>query len=57
MPTDVTAYLLFMAGSAILCFALFVFSARRQMKLSGGRAAALGAVSLGLGVLLGLVCA
>lgn len=57
MPTDVTAYLLFMAGSAVFCFALFAFSARLQMKLSGGRAAALGAVSLGLGILLGLVCA
>ena len=54
MATDLTAYLLFMAGSAVLCFVLFAFAAGRQMKLSGGRAAALGAVSLGLGVLLGL---
>ena len=57
MATDITAYLLFMAGSAVLCFALFAFAAGRQMKLSGGRAAALGAVSFGLAVLLGLVCA
>ena len=54
MRTDLTAYLLFMAGGAVLCFALFALSARQRMKLSGGRAAALGAASLGLGVLLGL---
>ncbi len=56
MATDITAYLLFMAGSAVLCFALFVFSAKRQMKLSGRRAATLGAVSFGLAVLLGVFC-
>ena len=57
MNTDVTAYLLFMAGSVVFCFLLYVLAARRQMKLSGGRAAALGAVSLGLGIVLGTACA
>ena len=50
MNKDVAAYLLFMAGSAVLCALLYALSARRQMKLAGGRSATLGAVTLGLGI-------
>ena len=52
MKTDAAAYLLFMGISAVLCFLLFGFTARKQMKLAGSRAAALSAVSFGLGILL-----
>ena len=54
MNTDIRAYLLFMAGSAVVCFLLYALTARRRMGLSGNRTAALGALSLGLGILLGL---
>ena len=54
MAADITAYLLFMAGSAVFCFALFAYMAGRQVSLSGGQAVALGAASLGLGIVLGL---
>ena len=57
MNTDITAYLLFLGGSALVCFLLYALGARRRMQLGGGRAAALGALSLGLGIVLGLVCA
>lgn len=55
MKTDAMSYLLFLAGSALLCYVLFAFSARRRMRLGAGRAAALSALSLGLGILLGLI--
>ena len=55
MVTDTTAYLLFMAGSAVLCFSLYAFAAQRQMHMAGGRAAALGTLSLGLGIPFGIL--
>ncbi len=54
MTTNIPAYLLFLAGSALLCFLLFALSAAKRMGLGGGRGAALGAISLVLGVFLGL---
>ena len=53
MVTDIPAYLLFLACSAVLCFALFALMLRRE-RLTGRQAALQSALSLGLSVLLGL---
>ena len=55
MKTDPTAWLLFLAGSAVICFALFGLAAATRTKLKSGKAAALAGLSLGLGILLGLI--
>ena len=55
MTNNPAAYLVFLAVSTLACFTLFGFSARIRMKMESGKAAALAAVSMGLGILLGLV--
>ena len=55
MTTNPAACLVFLAVSAAACFALFGFTTRSWMKIEGGKAAALAALSLGLGIVLGLI--
>ncbi len=55
MTTNPAAYLAFLAGSFAVCFALFGLSAWIRMKLEGRKAAALAALALGLGILLGVI--
>ena len=55
MEINLTAYLLFMGCSAAACILWFFLSFRRQA--GTGRAAALGGLTLVLGILLGVLCA
>jgi hypothetical protein len=54
MNVDMTAYLVFILCSAALCCALYALSAKAQLKVPAGKAAALGGLTLVLGAFLGL---
>jgi hypothetical protein len=55
MEINLTAYLLFMGCSAVLCVLWFFMASRKKMP--AGKAGALSALTLVLGIALGIVCA
>ena len=55
MITDQTAWLCFLAGSAVVCFALFGLTARLRLKMKSGKAVTMAALSMGLSILTGLI--
>jgi len=55
MVTDIAAYLLFLSGSAVVCFALYALMLKTRNGQSGGQAVLQSAIALGMSVVLGLV--
>lgn len=57
MDVNIPVYLIFILCSSVLCCTLYMFSARAELKVAPGKAAALSGLTLAAGALLGLVCA
>ena len=55
MVTDIAAYLLFLSGSAVVCFALYALMLKTRNGQSGGQAVLQSAIALGMSAVLGLV--